>query len=188
MSTADEFLFGGGGKSASFENIGDTVTGTIVSTEVQQQTDISDGKPLTWDNGDPRMQLVVRLQTTARDDDDDDGIRAVYVRGSKRAGSRSLHDAVASAVRASGAKGLEAGGTLTVTHTGTEPSATRGFNPRKLYSATYKPPSSEATTGGFLGTATPDTPPPAPVSVPQLSPEQAAMLAAWQKSQQQQPA
>lgn len=157
--SADAFLLGGGGKSASFENIGDSITGTVVSTEVRQQTDLS-GNPRTWDDGNPIMQLVVKLQTTHREDQDDDGVRAVYVKGSKKAGSRSLHDAVATAVRSSGAKSLEEGGTLTVTHDGTEPSSTRGFNDRKLYTASYVAPDHAAQAGDFLGTA------PAPAAPP----------------------
>lgn len=207
--SADAFLLGGGGKSASFENIGDSITGTVVSTEVRQQTDLS-GNPRTWDDGNPIMQLVVKLQTSHREDQDDDGIRAVYVKGSKKAGSRSLHDAVATAVRSSGAKSLEEGGTLTVTHDGTEPSSTRGFNDRKLYTASYVAPDHAAQAGDFLGTA-PAAPPvqqvapapvqqaPAPVAAPApvpaaaaapaglpagTTPEQVAAFAAYMATQQ----
>ena len=195
MSTnqIDDFLLGGGGKSASFETIGDTITGTILSADVKQQTDIKDGSLKTWDNGDPIMQLVVSLQTSLRDDEDDDGARAVYVKGSKKAGSRSLHDAVAQAVRASGAKGLEVGGTLTVTHDGTEASKTRGYNDRKLYSAQYVAPDKVAQAAGFLGTEqapapvqpapVPQAPAPAPAA-PTMTPEQQAAFIAWQSSQQ----
>lgn len=153
-AAAEQFLLGGG-NSAAFgkdDPVGTTVTGTIVSTEVRQQTDIASGAPLTWDNGDPRMQLVVTIQTSQRNGDDDDGQRAIYVKGSKKPGSRSLHDAVATAVRQAGAKGIEPGGTLTVKFVGTEPSATRGFNDRKLWEATYVKPDAAAATGGFLGT------------------------------------
>ena len=200
--TADDFLLGGGGASAKFETLGDTITGVIESTEVNQQTDIKDGSPKTWDNGDPIMQLVVTLQTSLREDEDDDGKRKVYVKGSKKAGSRSLHDAVATAVRNSGARGLEVGGTLTVTHDGVEPSKTRGFNDRKLYSATYAAPDKAAQTGDFLGTGTAPAPafapqaapaavvaPPAaaaPALPPGMTPEQVAALAAWQAQQQAQ--
>ena len=111
---ADDFLTGGGSKSAKFDTVGDTITGRVVKTQVSQQTKMGDGTPLTWDNGDPRMQLVVTLQTALREEADDDGLRNVYVKGSKKAGSRSLHDAVRAAVEGSGAKGLEPGGTLTV--------------------------------------------------------------------------
>lgn len=205
-NTVDNFLLGGGGKSASFENVGDSVTGTVLSTEVKAQTDIQTGKPLVWDDGSTRMQLVVKLQTQLREDFEDDGIRAVYVKGAKKQGSRSLHDAVASAVRAAGAKGLETGGTLTVTHDGTQPSETRGFSDRKLYSAQYVAPDRAVASAGFLGTGmettsppawaqaaqppqapapapappapqAPPAPAPAPSAAPAMTPEQAA--AAW---------
>lgn len=151
-TTTDDFLFGGGNASAKFEEIGESITGQVISTEVRQQTDLATGNPLTWDNGDARMQLVVTLATALKDDADDDGKRSIYIKGSKKAGSQSLHDAVAQAVRAAGAKGLESDGTLTVTFTGEEPSQTRGFNPRKLYSASYAKPDHAAATGGFLNT------------------------------------
>lgn len=176
---ADSFLLGGGGASAKFENVGDTVTGTIVTTEVTNQTDLATGAVLTWDDGSPRQQLVVSLQTQEKTDADDDGVRKVYVKGSKKPGSRSLHDAVASAVRASGAKGLTPGGTLSVKYIGDEPSATRGFNPRKLYEATFAPSAG----GDFLGTAAPA---PAPQQAPQATPAPAP--AAPPVTQQQAPA
>jgi hypothetical protein len=154
MSTSpNDFLLGGGGKSAAFDTIGDSISGTITAEpEVRQQTDIQSGKPATWDNGDPKYQLVITLQTTLRADDEDDGIRGVYIKGSKRAGTRSLHDAVATAVRNSGADGLAKGGVLTIRFVGEEPSQTRGFNPRKLYEANYVPPASGAASGDYLGT------------------------------------
>lgn len=170
MPDVNEFLMGGGGKSARFDNIGDTITGKVISTEVRQQTDISDGKPLTWDDGSPRMQLVVTLQTDAKDDAEDDGQRAVYVKGSKAPGSKSMHDAVRSAVQAARAKGLEPGGTLTVTFVGEEPSKTRGFSARKLWQAEYRAPDHAAATGSFLGTAPAEQPTPATAPPPAPAP------------------
>lgn len=149
MTNPTDFLLGGGTKSAKFDRIGDEVSGTIASPpEVRQQTDMTTGKPKVWDNGDPVMQLVVRLQTDQRDpaDPDDDGVRAVYVKGSKKPESKSLHAAVAGAVRASGAKSLEVGGRLTVRFVGEGVAERRGFNPPKHYEATYVPPAA-----GFLG-------------------------------------
>jgi hypothetical protein len=181
---ADQFLLGGGGSSAKFGNIGDTITGTIISTDVQQQTDIKTGAPLTWDNGDPRQQLVVRLQTEQRDPDnpDDEGVRAVYVKGSKKAGTQSMHDAVATAVRTAGGKGLEPGGTLTVTFVGEEPPVSKGLDPRKLWEAVYVQPDRAAQSGSFLGTAPQATlapTEPAPQNV-----DQQKAFEAWVASQQ----
>lgn len=151
--TPDQFLLGGGGKSASFPTIGASVTGTIAATpQVRQQTDMS-GNPLHWENGDPRLQLVVALQTELREDPDDDGIRNLYVKGSKDPKSQSLHAAVAAAVQKSGAKGLELGGRLTVTYVGDGVASTRGFNPPKKYEARYERPDASAASGDFLGTA-----------------------------------
>ena len=101
------FLMGGGAKSAKFDNEGDKVVGTILDMQVKQQTDIKTGAPRTWDNGDPMMQLVVTLQTDARDDEDDDGQRTLYVKG-------QMQRAVQDAVRKAGARGLAEGGRLGV--------------------------------------------------------------------------
>lgn len=151
--TPDQFLLGSGNKSASFPTIGASVTGTIAATpQVRQQTDMS-GNPLHWDNGDPRLQLVVALQTELRDDADDDGIRNLYVKGSKDPKSQSMHAAVAAAVQRSGAKGLELGGTLTVTYVADGVASTRGFNAPKKYEARYERPDASAASGDFLGTA-----------------------------------
>lgn len=175
MTTPDQFLLGGGGKSAKFDTFGDIVTGTITEPpEMRQQTKMGSGEPLTWDDGSPKMQLVVTLQTQLREDADDDGIRKVYVKGSKDPASKSLHAAVAAAVVAAGAKGLQVGGTLTVTYTGNGVSKTPGFNPPKQYAAVYAQP----TGAEFLGTApaaapaVPAAPAPAPVpAAPAVDPQ-----------------
>jgi len=52
-----------GAPAAKFLNIGDTIKGIVVSSEVRQQTKLEDGTPLVWDDGRPRMQLVVTIDT-----------------------------------------------------------------------------------------------------------------------------
>jgi hypothetical protein len=162
MSTdVDNFLLGSSSRSAKFTTPGDIVKGVICAPpELRQKTDIKDGTPLTWQDGSPQMQLVVKLQTDDRDpsDPEDDGIRALYVSGGfKRA---SLQKAVADALRTAKAKGLEVGGTLAVKFTGEEPASTKGFNPAKLYAAQYQPPTQKAA-DDFLNTSgsVPDEPP-----------------------------
>jgi hypothetical protein len=155
---------GGGGRSAKFETPGDSITGTVTAEpEIRQQTDIKTGAPKFWDNGDPQMQLVVRLQTALREDADDDGIRAIYVKGGFKA--PTMQKAVADAVRAAGAKGLGVGGTLTVTYTGNGPASGVGMSPPKYYTAQYAAPVVGA---AFLQepTAPAATPPPAPAYSP----------------------
>jgi hypothetical protein len=164
MSDPNDFLLGSGGASFSWKEkpLGTTIEGTIArAPEVRQQTDLQTGNPLTWDNGDPKMQLVVALQTTLREDDDDDGVRNLYVKGSKKPESKSLHAAVAGAVQAARAKGLEVGGHLKVTLTGKRPSTTKGFNDANEFAAVYTPASAsyfEATASG--GQITTDPAPP----------------------------
>lgn len=152
---ANSFLMGGGTASAKFEHIGSSITGRIArAPEVRQQTDLTTGEPSTWPSGEPKMQLVIALQTDQRDPEtpDDDGIRAVYVKG------KSLTEAVRSAVKKAGAKGIEVGGTLTVTYVSDGEVTKRGFNPPKLYSATYAPPSAQAA-NEFLGVTQPPADP-----------------------------
>lgn len=153
MTEANDFLLGGGGTSFSWKDkpIGTTIEGTVTRVpEVRQQTDMKTGELETWDNGDPKMQLVVALQTTLRESDDDDGVRNVYVKGSKKPESKSMHAAVAGAVQATKAKGLEVGGTLKVTLSGKHPSSTKGFNDANEFEAVYTPAAA-----GFLAPETP---------------------------------
>ena len=82
MGTLDDLL-SGGGKSFKFDAVGATVTGTIVSLDVKQKTEFGTGKALTWDDGRPQEQIVVGVKTDLRDPDDenDDGVRSVYIKG-----------------------------------------------------------------------------------------------------------
>ena len=182
FTDVNDLLESGGVTPAKFETIGASATGKIVHAEVQQQREIDTGKPKFWDDGKPRMQIVVHLQTTQRDPavSDDDGKRAVYCRG-------NMLKALRSALRTAGAQ-LEVGGTLAVTYTG-DGEAKRGFNAPKLYTVTYTPSavSGMAAVNDALG-AQPAAPaaPPAPVRPPSVpaavwdtltAEQQAALLA-----------
>lgn len=164
--TADDFLMGSGVKSAKFETIGAAATGTIAQPpDVQQQRDFDSGEPKFWSDSKPMLQLRVVLNTTQRDpgDPEDDGQRAVYVKG-------QMQKAVQQAVRSSGAKGLEVGGTLTVTFISEEPNSRGRGNPKKVYSAAYRAPDvlaavAEPAPSGLLRPA-PSAAPAGPVSAP----------------------
>ena len=144
MSDANDFLFGGGGGAAKFEEVGDTVEGEITDVKVTQQTSMEDNTPLTWPDGSPRKQLVITLQTDLRDNDDDDGIRRVYAKGGNYEAASgtgtSMKDAVAEAVKKAGAKSIETGGRLKIGHSGIGKKTNRGFSAPKLYRAVYEPP------------------------------------------------
>ena len=129
---------GGGGRSAKFDAVGAVVSGVITETpRMTQQTEYGTNKPKVWDNGDPMMQLVVTVQTELHEDADDDGLRNFYLRGgSKREDTNQ--GAVARAVAAGGASGLEVGGRLSIAYIGDDPSGSG--NPRKRYAAKYERP------------------------------------------------
>lgn len=169
LSAEQQFLLGGGGAPSAFtknDPIGTKVGGPIVEQpELRQQTDFDTEAPLVWDDGRPRMQLVVTVQTSLRDPsrDDDDGRRRFYIKG-------NLQGVVRDAVRSAKASGLEVGGTLTVTRIGRDVPKKKGLDGAWLHSATYVPAASN-----FLADTTPQ--PAAPAAAPVI-PAQAQAPAA----------
>jgi hypothetical protein len=158
----NDFLMGGGVKSAAFPTIGTTVSGRIVrAPEVRQQT-TPEGQAKTFDNGDPMMQLIVQLATDERDpqDREDDGTRALYVKS-------NMLNAVRDAVRKTGAKGLEVGGTLIVQYIGDGDKKRAAHSAPKLYAASYTPPVPQAAADFLMGQ-------PAPTAAPVQPPQQYA--------------
>ena len=141
----NDFLMGGSGKAIEFLNMGDTVSGVIVDMKKKQQTDFQTGAPVYWNDGSPKMMLMVSLQTDLQDDAEDEGLRNVYLRGgnftaSKGKGASSLV-AVKDAVKRSGAPdGIQPGGKLTLQYSGEGPAPAKGMNPSKLYTASYQAP------------------------------------------------
>ena len=106
-----DFLTGGDGRSAQFENIGDAVRGTIVAAEQRQQTDYHTKLPKTWDDGTPAMQVVITIQTELREDGQDDGKRLLYIKGSKKSPT-STAGAIIVALKAAGVTTIAEGGTI----------------------------------------------------------------------------
>lgn len=128
-----------GGKSVKFPTPGASITGTVTRPpREQQQTKFGTTEPDYWPNGDPKLSIVVDLDTPERDPQDanDDGARTLYVSSSKM--KRAIGDAILKA----GASDIEVGGTLTVQYTGNDPASKNPANPAKLYAAAYQPPSS----------------------------------------------
>ena len=82
LSNLDDVLSGGGGATAFTKDTpaGTTIGGPIVDAMVRQIKDIADDKPKFWDDGRPQEQIVIRVQTDQRNDKDDDGIRALYIK------------------------------------------------------------------------------------------------------------
>ena len=127
----DDFLAASGSPTAKFADIGDTHKGTVVRSEVRQQTEFGTGAPLTWDDGRPRLELVVTIDT-GETGDADTTERRIFAKG-------EMLKAIKQAVKEGGGRLLN-GGLLTVRYTGDGEQKTRGFNPPKLYKAKYVPP------------------------------------------------
>lgn len=120
---SDEFLSGDYPPTFKFENIGDTISGAILSVSKQEDTDPS-GNLKTWPNGQPRFVYPFIIQT-------DNGQFTVWVRS-------LLEKAVKEAAREACVKEM-VGNHITITFTGYGQSKTKGYAPPKLYSVTIKP-------------------------------------------------
>lgn len=100
LDDIDNALSGGSKAAFNAESpIGTTVSGTITDVDYRQVTDFTTQQPATFPSGDPKMQFIIRIQTTQSVDDDDDGIRGIYIPawGKRKA-------ALTKAIRACGAK------------------------------------------------------------------------------------
>ena len=127
----------GGGKAFPFNEIGDKVTGTIKVIERRQQTSFENSTPLFWDDGSPRMLTYVELETDLRDDDDDDGVRALYCKGGNfepaEGTGLAAERALVEAAKKAGLKDIEEGTKLTVIFSGKAKPSVRGYQPAKLF-------------------------------------------------------
>lgn len=129
--SSDDFLNGKSVKSFSFDveppaRLGGQITEL---PPVIQKRDFDTGDLLYWNDGRPKWVMPVYCQTDARDDQDDDGVRAHYLEYKKA-------NAVKAALKAAGVERLEVGGTLWLTYLPPKPA--RGA--AKNYSAEYTPP------------------------------------------------
>ena len=154
MPTADSLFAGGGGASGvpsfKFAQYNDAITGTILSTAVQRSVKYGTTQPDFYEDGRPKLQLQVVIQTELRNWEkvsmvptneggqmkpahEDDGRRAVYLKGAMM---YAVGDAVTAATGERAAPAV--GGKLHIVYTHESPS-NKG-NPRKEYSANYQPP------------------------------------------------
>lgn len=62
---------------------GDTVSGIVEKIEVTQMRDFQTQQPAYWNDGKPKEQIHIIIQTSLRDPavDDDDGRRSLWVKG-----------------------------------------------------------------------------------------------------------
>lgn len=132
-------LMQGGHKAATFpdQQFGHTVGGPIVEKPITtQQLDFDSRQPKFYDDGNPMWQVVVAVQAQPPTEDDD-GIRAFYIKA-------QMKKAVQEAVRRAGAARLEVGGVLHVRYLRDEPNSRGRGKPKKIYEARYTPPAGGA--------------------------------------------
>lgn len=137
----------GGSKAWGGEGfgVGDKISGTITSVSRKQQTSFQDNSPEFWDNGDPKMLTVVEIQTDLSEDDNDDGVRALWLKGGKNyepaeGSGQSGEVALAKAVRDAKSDKIEVGAKLDAAITGMAKKTSRGTQPAKLWTMRYRPP------------------------------------------------
>jgi hypothetical protein len=157
---ANDLLMGGGIKSVNWKDnpVGYTVMGTITDTpKVEQMKKYQSDELDFWPSGDPKMQIVVTLQTDQRDpaNPHDDGKRRLHIP------PRMMHP-VREAVQRVGAKGLEIGGRLAVRRTG----GTGATGDPYQFAAEYAAPAVDP--GSLLGGSQP-APAPATPAAPMLA-------------------
>lgn len=75
---------GSGARTAKLSEKGDKVIGVVESATIRQSRD-GDGNPDFWDDGNPKEQVVVIVQTDLDEGEDDegrpdDGRRAIYIK------------------------------------------------------------------------------------------------------------
>lgn len=161
----------GGSKSFfnQYSEPGDTVTGTITKVDVKQVTNYKTKEPEFFPSGDPKKQVILTLQTSLREDADDDGKRSVYIPlwGGKKA-------ALGEAMRAAGMKeastALALGNTFTARFVGEERRHGKdGSYTEKIYEYAIQAASTaalnEAMTPSLQAALTP--PAPQPIQAPQ---------------------
>jgi hypothetical protein len=178
-TTIGELFDRSGGKSHKFDAIGASVTGTIESATVMQVRNFEDGQPEFWSDGQPKQQVRIALQTSLRDvdDDQDDGVRNVYVKG----WGDQLRE-LKRVVKAAGGTDIEIGATFTMTYVrdGELPAGKRGGMRPKVYSFSYARPNSVA---GLLVDRAPAQQSRTPSTTPADNAERAA-FEAWKAQQQ----
>lgn len=167
MTDSFDLNQGGGSTSFSFgpqgSQPGAFIDGIVVDLKEVQETNYETKKPEFWENGDPKMQLRLTLQTELRDPANtaDDGKRDVYLDGYKKPhpanGTSSRLWAVLEAVRiATGGTSIQRGGRVVLQWV-----SGMGFtgDPRH-YIAQYAPPALDL-----------NAQPEQPASAPQVAPQ-----------------
>jgi DNA polymerase I-like protein with 3'-5' exonuclease and polymerase domains len=133
--------------SVSFKDakVGDSYTGVITNLETAQVRNYDSGEPEFWDDGKPKLQIVVTLDTDYIDPEleGDDGTRKVYLAGQKLTAAKQ-------AMKEAGIQKLEKGFKFTISYVGTKPSSNKKYNDVKLYGIAIVPSKSNVEVDALL--------------------------------------
>lgn len=134
MTDANSLIMGAG-PSAKFLEVGAKHVGVITALDTQHARKFGTQDPDFWPDGRAKMQAVITLKTEERDPEisGDNGVRRLFV------SSKGMREAIAHAVKKSGASGLAVGGTLKIKYT-RNGEGKNAANPPKVYAAEYEPP------------------------------------------------
>jgi hypothetical protein len=129
-------MFESGAPTCKFSKIGDVHKGKIVDCKERQQTDMDTGEPESWPDGNPKMMVVMTIQTAERDPevDGDDGTRKVYMKRPS-----GIYNAFIGALKTAKCKPV-IGGTVAFKYIKDGVPPKKGYNAPKEFAAVYAPP------------------------------------------------
>lgn len=148
LPSVDDLLTSGGSKSLSFKDVkvGEGFSGVITHTRAVQVRNYEDPTKLEfWDDGKPKMQIEVTLDTDYADpaDEDDTGERRVFLFGQKLT-------ALKEELKRKGLTKLETGSGFKITLTGTKPAKNPRYNDVKIYGIEVTPATSNPAVDALL--------------------------------------
>lgn len=164
LGSVDDFGTGGGRSYFTADSQpGASVTGIVTNVEVTQAHDFQTKQPAFWSDGKPQLQLHIVIETNLNEDEEDDGMRSIWIKG-WGAQMRAYREAR----RLNGGKQVKKGDEFTATFLGYEQNAQPGKNPAKLYRYEIKPGNAPMVDG--FGAA--PTQPQQQATQPQAQPQQ----------------
>ena len=119
---------------------GATITGTVIDLPRDVQArDFATGKAETWDDGNPKWNVVIGLD----------------INGEKRSlwamKPSAMFAALKEAIKQTQPGYVELGGTFQLTYTGDKPPERPGMNPARQFSVVYRPPNPFGGNGSAMG-------------------------------------
>lgn len=171
----DTSSFFGGAATISFAADKGYVKGTfrggqVISKKIAPQTKMGTNEIITWQDGSPREQMVLTLQTAERADPQDDGQRQIFIKGDA---VRACREALGSVK----ANDIEPGGWYYQAWVDEKAAKQAGYNPQKIFKVQYAPPGAPDPNPVAIA---PPPPPAPPVPQPGQGVDQFAAYAAYQ--------